>query len=283
MSVAALSLVAVIAGAPASPAAPVARAGSYVALGDSYTAGPGILLQQGRPVGCARSNRNYPHLVARRARLRLRDVSCSGARTEHLTSAQAVPGGVNRPQLDAVDARTTLVTLGIGGNDIGFGEIVASCFMVVSNNDAPCRRRYTAGGGDVIRARISETAPRVAGVLADIHRRAPAARVLVVNYPAIFPESGPGCRPVMPVAPGDVNYLREKQRELNAMLARQAAANGARLVDWYGPSIGHDACTLPGQRWVEPAVPTSPAAPVHPNAAGMAGAAAAVMRSVSGR
>lgn len=79
--------------------------------------------------------------------------------------------------------------------------------------------------------------------------------------------------PSLPIAPDDVPYLRDKEKELNAMLATQAAAAGATYVDVYAPSIGHDACQLPGVRWVEPLVPLSPAAPVHPNALGMQGMA----------
>ena len=73
----------------------------------------------------------------------------------------------------------------------------------------------------------------------------------------------------MPVAEGDVPYLRAKQEELDAMLADQAAADGARLVDVYGASVGHDGCALPPWRWVEPYVPASAAAPLHPNLLGM--------------
>ena len=49
----------------------------------------------------------------------------------------------------------------------------------------------------------------------------------------------------MPIGFGDVAYLRATEQELNAMLATQAAANGATLVDWYKASIGHDACKPP--------------------------------------
>jgi hypothetical protein len=73
----------------------------------------------------------------------------------------------------------------------------------------------------------------------------------------------------MPIALEDVPYLRETEKKLNAMLAAQATANGARYVEAYTASIGHDAWQLPGVRWVEPAVPTTPAAPVHPNLFGM--------------
>jgi hypothetical protein len=57
------------------------------------------------------------------------------------------------------------------------------------------------------------------------------------------------------------------------MLANQAAANGATLVNWYSASIGRDACKGSSVRWVEPIVPGNPAAPVHPNQRGMQGAA----------
>ena len=73
----------------------------------------------------------------------------------------------------------------------------------------------------------------------------------------------------MPIGFGDVPYLRSTQKSLNAMLATQAAANGATLVNWYGASIGHDACKGSSTRWVEPLVPGELAAPIHPNKAGM--------------
>ncbi|MGI8684614.1 MAG: hypothetical protein ACR2MO_05925 [Acidimicrobiales bacterium] len=86
----------------------------------------------------------------------------------------------------------------------------------------------------------------------------------------------------MPFSPADVPYLRDKEKELNAMLADRASAAGAAYVDTYGPSIGHDACALPLVRWIEPVVPVFPAAPVHPNARGMRGTARAVAAAIDG-
>src|SRR3712207_570413 len=64
---------------------------SYVALGDSYTSGPAIPVQQTNPTGCLRSNQNYPHLTARHTGLpAFRDVSCSGATTADMFAAQDV-------------------------------------------------------------------------------------------------------------------------------------------------------------------------------------------------
>ena len=83
-------------------------------------------------------------------------------------------------------------------------------------------------------------------MLAGIKSRAPGARVLVVNYAAILPETGSGCWPQVPFAYSDVPYLRDKQRRLNAMLATQAAAAGVSYVDDYTASIGRDACKSVG-------------------------------------
>jgi hypothetical protein len=253
---------------------------SYVALGDSFTAGPLIPQQNQEPKGCLRSDHNYPHLVAPSLRQPLlRDASCSGAETEHMTQPQDVDPGPNPPQFDRLGANTTAVSLGIGGNDIGFSEIARNCASPV-NQGTPCQDRYVVNGQDELSRRIAETAPLVAAVLQGIHRRSPRAQVFVVGYLSILPDQGPGCHPVMPITDGDVPYVRAKQKELNAMLAAQAAANDSVYVDAYTPSIGHDACQLPGVKWVEPPVPTSPAAPVHPNLDGMEATADILLTSM---
>jgi lysophospholipase L1-like esterase len=275
----ALALVAAIL-ACALPAA-ASAAPNYVALGDSYVAGPFIPVWI-PPWGCLKSDHNYAHLSAPDIGLALRDPSCSGAETEDMTQTQGVSPQPNPPQFDALDAETQVVTLGIGGNDIGFSSLAEDCFSPQPSSGSPCKDQYTAGGTDQISQRIADTAPKVASVLQGIHSRAPSARVFVVNYPAIFPDTGPGCYPILPVADGDAAWLRDKEKELNAMLADQAAANGAGLVDWYTASIGHDACQPPGIKWTEAAVPMNAAAPVHPNLLGMIGVSKLVTAAAKG-
>ncbi len=278
---AATLLVAVLAVAVSVPAAAAADEGrSYVALGDSYTAGPLIPNQTGQPPGCLRSDHNYPSLVAERLGVAgFRDISCSGATTDDLHEPQQVTGGANPPQLDALTAATELVTLGIGGNDIGFAEIVETCAVLSSTNPsgAACREHFTTGGTDQLAERIAATEPKVIRALEAITDHAPDATVLLVGYPVILPDEGPGCYPLVPFSPGDVAYLRDTARALNAMLAGAAETAGADFVDTYTPSIGHDVCQPPGVKWVEGVVPTAPAAPVHPNALGMQASARAVL------
>ena len=256
-------------------AAAQAKAANYVSLGDSYAAGP-LIPNQLPPFGCLKSDHNYAHLAAPSLGLSLRDPSCSGAETEDMTQAQNVEPGPNPPQFNSLDSETQVVSLTIGGNDIGFSEVAQSC-ITLNPFATPCKDKYNSGGKDQLAERIEATAPLVAAVLQGIHSRAPNARVFAVNYPAIFPETGFGCWPQMPIGFGDVPYLRATEQRLNAMLASQAGANGATVVDWYKASIGHDACKSQSNRWVEPLIPGELAAPIHPTKAGMQGAATALV------
>ena len=261
-----LALIAVTIGLTAcDPPKPAA----YVALGDSFTAGPLILDQSLSPLGCLRSNRNYPHIVAPSIKTTsFTDVSCSGATTKDMFTTQGVTPGPNPPQLDAIDASTKVVTLQIGGNDIGFSGIITNCAALTPWSSG-CKGDYVTGGRDQLADRVAATAPKIDSVLAGIAKKAPQAKVFVLGYPAILPESGGGCWPSVPIVSNDVSYLRGVEKNLNAMIKARAQAAGATYVDIYTPSIGHDACS--SSRWVEPIIPGTDAAPVHPNATGMRG------------
>ena len=253
------------------PAAASAGGPVYVSLGDSFTSGPLIPNQHGTPADCLRSSHNYPSLVAAAiGASSFTDVSCSGATTADMIAPQSVILGTNPPELNALSPATTVVTLGIGGNDLDFANVVIRCSALSFINPfgSPCKKHYTSGGTDRLALTVTQTAPKVAAVLRDIHQRAPAARVLVVGYPVVLPNTGHGCWPLVPVAFGDVSYLRGIELKLNSMLASEAAAHGATYVNTYTDSIGHDVCKAPGTKWVEGIVPTSFAAPVHPNALG---------------
>jgi len=254
---------------------------TYVAMGDSYVAGPLIPIQGTTTPGCLRSNRNYPSLVRTKIKVtKFKDVSCSGATTDDFFAPQDVqPGPANAPQLDALDRQTKVVTVGIGGNDIGFTDIVVNCGTSLPT-DPGCKGDYVHDGRDELSEAIAATAPKIDRSLREIKRRAPRAKVFVVGYPTVLPATGTGCYPRVPVLPSDVPYLRSKVQELNGMLKARATANGATYIDIAPVSVGHDFCQLLG-RWVEGLVPVDAAAPVHPNAAGMAGWAPTVAARIN--
>ncbi len=254
--------------------------GTYVALGDSFTSGPAIPNQLGptttppAPTACLRSSENYPSLTARALGLELVDVSCGGATTEDLDRSQepGVPA-----QLSALQRSTALVTVGIGGNDLGFSTVASNCASLTPWGPTrvgwSCRDHYTAGGVDRLAAVVATVGARVAAVLAEIRQRSPWAEVFVVGYPDIVPPTGSGCWPSLPFRDGDLDFLRGVESELDATLAGAASGAGDHFVDMAGPSAAHSACASRNTRWVEPVLPSPGSYPLHPDAEGMAGMA----------
>jgi lysophospholipase L1-like esterase len=259
-----------------------ALSGPVVALGDSYTAGallPAALTA--RPLGCLRSTKAYPVLVAAARGASLTDAACASAGVQDMTAAQRTNLGTNPPQLNALAPDDSVVLLTLGGDDLGFTNVLDKC-MELSFTDpwgSPCQAHYTQGGTDQLAAAVRAEAPRMAAVLAAIAARAPRARIVVVGYPDLFPLSG-GCWPAVPITDGDIAYLRGLELQLNAMLAADAKAASATFVNAFTPTIGHDFCQPERVRDVEGLLPGSWALPFHPNARGQAAIAAAVLAAL---
>lgn len=251
---------------------------AYVALGDSFSAGSGILpLEPGAPLPCARTSLNYPHVIAERTGAALTDVTCGGAQTAHFTESQ-YPGVP--PQLDALDDDTELVTMTIGGNDNNtfVGAILAcgTAGLGTLGHGSPCKDTYGSRFTDAVR---DDTYPALVRTLRTVKDRAPDAEIAILGYPWILP-STTGCFAKMPVARGDVPYLRNLQQVLNDAIERAAENTGVTFVDLSRASEGHDACQPSGTRWVEPLLFGTNVVPVHPNALGerrMADAALAAL------
>lgn len=248
----------------------------YVALGDSYSAASGVLPPDvTAPPACLRSTRNYPHVIAGATHAQLTDVTCGAAQTKDYAGSQ-YPGVT--PQLDAVRADTQLVTMTIGGNDNNtFIDAITRCGAAgvsTLGTGSPCRDRYGSSFVDDIR---SSTYPALVRALSAVRAKAPGARVAILGYPWILPPRQ-GCFDRMPIATGDVPYLRGIEATLNDAVRRAAAATGASYIDLSAVSEGHDACQAIGVRWVEPVLQGTNPVIVHPNALGESRMAAQTMR-----
>lgn len=248
--------------APAS-AAPV---GEYVALGDSAAAGPLIDPADGSSPGCIRSVNNYPHVVAARLGARLTDVTCSSAKSGDVVSgAQRTLTGASVPvQTSALSARTKLVTLTIGANDIGLFQIALSCANTPGS--IPCSQKFRSGGSDQIAAKIAAQTPRWSAVLDRIHAAAPNARVAVVGYGTyIRPQS---CA-AQPIRPADAVYLQQSMNRMNDAWSRLTRTRGMTYIDITKVTTGHDVCAAPASAYYFGLVPSSVGVPLHPTALGM--------------
>jgi hypothetical protein len=222
--------------------------------------------------------RNYPHVIAGRLGAQLTDVTCGAAETGDFFTSQysGVP-----PQLNAVNGNKQLVTMTIGGNDSGvfINTIVAcgSAGLSTGGQGSPCKDRYGSSFADTIR---NTTYPALVRALRAVRAKAPRAKVAILGYPWIMPATG-GCFFKIPVAKGDVPYVRGIQWTLNDAVRRAAIATGATYVNLNVVSNGHDACKPLGVRWVEPALQGTNPVILHPNALGerqMAAQAIEVLR-----
>lgn len=234
----------------------------YVSMGSSYAAGLGIApYQDGAPARCARSTRNYASQLAAKRGLTLVDVGCSGAKT----SAILQPWGELPAQIDAVTPDTALVTITIGGNDIGLvgGLYGGSCRQ---RGEANCAPQSTPTERDYAALKASMT-----GMVATIRERAPKARVVLVEYPTILPPTG-ACA-AAPLSDADADAARAKAARLLAITREAAAASGAIVITTSEFSRGHDACAA--EPWMN-GYPAPGAAPYHPSLAAMTAIAQAL-------
>ncbi|HTI76513.1 MAG TPA: SGNH/GDSL hydrolase family protein [Mycobacterium sp.] len=238
----------------------------YVALGSSMAAGPGI--RPGAvdaPFRAGRSARNYPHLVAQRLGLDLLDVTYSGATTANILTD---PQNGAPPQADALDGSEDLVTVTIGGNDVGYVPLLMAAGLPRFVRSVPLL-------GGVVRGMLDPTARdralvEVAESLKEVGRtlrqRSPRAKVLFVDYLTLLPPAG---TPAPPLSGVDAALGRRVADTLERLTKDAAADTGCGWVRAAQASVDHHAWSA--QPWTtKPGLPLpGRPAPLHPNAAGM--------------
>jgi hypothetical protein len=250
--------------ATAQPAPPPAGA-KYVNMGSSFSAGPSIATPADNPnTRCNRSSQNYAHQIANRHGLALVDVSCGGSTTEHLLGAwKELP-----PQLDAVDANTMLVTFTTGGNDLGLlGGLSGNSCANLAAKAGPAAKPCTVPPLPSDKT-YADLEPRMRQIVAEVHRRAPRARLVIVDYITILPPSGV-CA-VVPLTPAQADSSRAIAKRLDEITMRVAKDTGTELIPGSRLTEGHDACAK--DAWVNgypsPGVPVQPTF-FHPRLAAM--------------
>ncbi|UVE96718.1 SGNH/GDSL hydrolase family protein [Dietzia sp. B32] len=274
----------------------------YVALGDSYAAvgriAPGAW--GAGPVACVRTDDAYPTVVARELGVgTFVNASCGGAVADDFL---AVGRTGAPPQFDALDADTDLVTMTIGGNDVGFAAVIVACALrpntapellpLVDGATASLSKGFdpTAGCSDVVDRQaaraLADLDQRMDAVYAGIAERAPRARVVTVGYLAAVPEDdriiqqSPACAPFMAISREERAKVRGFQDSINRVVRDAAERNGATVVIPDEP--GHSMCTSPETRWVDFTGLETGAVPVHPTSAGHAHVADRVLAALDG-
>jgi hypothetical protein len=280
----------------ATPAA--AASYEWVAPGDSYTAGvipaAGDTFEVPRD-GCERTDRSYPQVIDRDlgSLIDLTNVSCGAATIEDITFNAQNPIGRHLPpfsedpdypfppvppQSEAVNPGTDVVTVGAGGNTLGFAEILFTCLQLGQGTGGvgtPCRDDLA----DNIPARLAKVSQDYDDMLATVHERAPHAKVINVGYPTVVPQDTTRCRyndweQFASITPGDLDWLRDDVLQpLNAAIEKSAGDHGDAFVDLADSTRNHSVCDA--GKWVEGVFSHFPdeVAFVHPNAKGHKNAA----------
>lgn len=238
----------------------------YVALGSSFASGPAITeAADDSPWFCARSRDNYAHQLARLRGLSLVDVSCGGATTRHILEG----GQMLQPaQIEAVTAETELVTVTIGGNDIAYlGNLMAmGCSERTSwflRKSGACRIR----SNEEMEQGLPQVQAQLGAIVDELHRRAPKARVVLVNYQTVLPEQGTCER--LGLSEKQIARMRVTAQKLADVTQAAAQQHGALLMDAQGLTRGHDVCAA--DSWMTGMHPPKGllGAPLHTTLAGM--------------
>ena len=251
----------------------------YVAMGSSFGAGPGLKPRSaGAPRASGRSDSNYAHLVAARLGLTLHDVTFSGATTDDIL--RGTPG--RAAQIDSVTASTRLVTITAGGNDIGYLPALTLASLPWPLRALPRVRRRVAGFTDEAATddRFRALGVSLTTMVREIRKRAPDARILLVDYLSILPPAGStdARTAVLQNSPyGDLTrWGRDVARRLSRTFETVAAAEGCGFVRVGELSREHHAWS--SEPWTRRfQLSLRGGAPYHPDAAGMSAVAQMVV------
>jgi lysophospholipase L1-like esterase len=214
----------------------------YVALGDSYAAGVGTVGSSGQ---CGRSPAAYPSLYTEQTHLaNAHFEACSGAST----------ADVVENQLGDLTPATSLVSITVGGTDVGFSDVMTTC--VLSGDDACVSRVHEAEG--VVHGPLGEN---LSSMFQAIHANAPNAQVVVLGYPHVVEDSGPCSLSVT-----KRKALNEGADQLADVMQDRTAQAGARFIDARPAFAGHGYCAE--DAWINGVVFPNVSGSFHPNAAG---------------
>jgi lysophospholipase L1-like esterase len=236
----------------------------YVALGDSYASGQGGGdYDTGDEDGeCRHSAAGYPALLNAEPGIRLvADLSCGGDTTEDLLDTQ----------MDDLNEDTRLVTITIGGNDLGAIRVAAVCSLAPSSPDC---RSMLLSAWDLL-APGGELERRLRTTFAEVRADAPNARIVVTGYPNLF--EGPGTSPDSEVL---ISTLRTATESLNAdieaaVVAERRSGSDIAFADVTEAFAGH------GAGAAEPWIHSSGSDMFHPRSAGYVAYADAIRAALS--
>lgn len=230
----------------------------YVALGDSYSSGEGNPdFHAGTAVPgvntCHRSDDAYAYKLVTDTSLNL-DLydfrACSGATTDNVINGQHNEAS----QLNALNTETDIVTISIGGNNVGFKPFMTACLTP----DQTCAQGSTEYNNT--KSSINNTlASKVSTLLDEIANKiGPNTKVLVVGYPMLVQEFSQSWSNCALTSQGDRNAIMEMTTLMNSKLAATIDSFNDDDVRFHyvtamgedSPFEGHDMCSAESDNYI---------------------------------
>ncbi len=198
---------------------------NYFALGDSYSSGSGTALRD-LDFSCYQSSRAYSSVVAASlSNSTLTFNACQGDVTDDLIANQTA----------GMDGKTNYVSFSIGGNDVGFVELIMNCALYFDES----RCMSTA---DTISHRIQFELPdKLQAAYASMKQAASKATLLQVGYPRLFGDNV-SCLAADGINTREAARLNEISELLDQVIAEQAALAGVQYLSTLEAFTGHDVC-----------------------------------------
>lgn len=260
----------------------LSRGHRLLAMGDSFSSGEGAGdYEPGTDTAdntCHRSRNAWPTLMAAQRNLKiLPSIACSGATLTDLLEGRL--GGQSerrRSQLRRVSGNPDMVTVTIGGNDLGFRKVLEDCIA------SDCVADYHRPSGDVLDARIDDLARRLPAAYRAIQAAAPKARVVVVDYPKLFPEARPNCAALNRITPAEGGYLNAESQRADVAILDAARQAGVTAID-VSTALHGGEVTCSGTQYLNRVSPQLDllSGSFHPNAAGQERLAQAIATALA--
>lgn len=248
LAIGAAAITAALAAAISGTSTPARAASSvhYVALGDSYATGVGAGDTSG---SCDQSPNAYPALwAAANDPASFTFAACSGATTSSVISGQ----------LSSLGASTTLVSITVGGNDVGFSSIMETCVLESTSSCESAVSSAETYANDTLPGKLDT-------LFADIKADAPNAKVVVLGYPDFYDLSVSIC---IGLSRADHQAIDTGINDLDGVIATAADGYGFDFADVRSQFSGHELCD--GAGWLHSVDIFDIDSSYHPTATGQA-------------
>lgn len=260
-----------------SPNGPISSLIPYLGLGDSYTSGQGAW----NYLSGTDTSTNHCHLSVHSYPLRLNSdlfsssghsVACSGARMHDIANRSPRYTGQSEDQRSVAERQANgsethilhdftpgylaqqdfvtayqpgIITVQIGGNDVGFKDILMRCMSPLASIIPPVLNPNDCYASYEDRLEVEQTINRYYKQWVNLYRQlqqaSPNSKIFAIGYPQIVTNGRCGLN--TPLSAGDIDFARHTTQYLNGVIQKAARAAGVYYVDISDSLAGHELCS----------------------------------------